>query len=405
MSNGNPLVIEAITPAGKRLLEACANVSPSLAERAPAADRAGRMNADNFRDLVAAKVTAAFVPEALGGFGLNSVHDWTLAIAALARADASVAIATNMHLGVSRGIAQGYATIGYGRESLEAVVRGDMLICATATERGTDNLHPLTEATVSADGYVINGEKMFVTMSPVASHLAMNVRLRDTEGDHIASTILPIHIQGISPNDDWDALGMRASGSQSIRFTNIVVPRRELRVTGPWGRWSVRVLVNRALANLPLVGASLGILEAARDLAVHAGRTQKRMGVVIGAGAGGRHLVAELEMLLATSRGVLQMTTRWVDDFSARHEGKTPSMEESHELMQRYQTAKAIVNKAAIDGVNKAMDVVGGSSFTQANTLSRLYRDVRSAPFMQPGAPAEAHEYIGRVALGDWPDS
>ena len=233
----------------------------------------------------------------------------------------------------------------------------------------------------------------------------MNVRLRDTEGDHIASTILPIHTQGISPNDDWDALGMRASGSQSIRFTNIVVPRRELRVTGPWGRWSVRVLVNRALANLPLVGASLGILEAARDLAVHAGRTQKRMGVVIGAGAGVRHLVAELEMLLATSRGVLQMTTRWVDDFSARHEGKSPSMEESHELMQRYQTAKAIVNKAAIDGVNKAMDVVGGSSFTQANTLSRLYRDVRSAPFMQPGAPAEAHEYIGRVALGDWPDA
>ena len=405
MSNENSPVIDAITPAGKKLLEACARVSHSLAERAQAADRAGRMNPDNFRDLVAAKITAAFVPEALGGFGLDSGHDWTLAIAALARADASIAIATNMHLGVSRGIAQGYATIGYGREALEAVVRGDMLICATATERGTDNLHPLTEATVSADGYAINGEKMFVTMSPVASHLTMNVRLRNAEGDHIASTILPIHTQGITPNDDWDALGMRASGSQSIRFTNVRVPKRELRLTGPWGRWSVRVLVNRALANLPLVGASLGILEAARDLAVHAGRTQKRMGTVIGSGAGVRHLVAEIEMLLATSRGVLQMTTRWVDDFSARHAGKTPSMEESYELMQHYQMAKALVNKAAIDGVNKAMDVVGGSSFMQASTLSRLYRDVRSAPFMQPGAPAEAHEFIGRVALGDWPEA
>ena len=128
MSNENSPVIDAITPAGKKLLEACARVSHSLAERAQAADRAGRMNPDNFRDLVAAKITAAFVPEALGGFGLDSVHDWTLVVAALARVDASVAIATNMHLGVSRGIAQGYATIGYGRESLEAVVRGDMLI-------------------------------------------------------------------------------------------------------------------------------------------------------------------------------------------------------------------------------------------------------------------------------------
>ncbi len=363
------------------------------------------MNTDNFRDLVAAKITAAFVPEALGGLGLDSVHDWTLAIAALARADASVAIATNMHLGVSRGIAQGYATVGYGREALEAVASGKMLICATATERGTDNLHPLTEATESTDGYVINGEKMFVTMSPVASHLAMNVRLRDAQGDHIASTILPINTPGITPKDDWDALGMRASGSQSIRFSSVSVPKRELRVTGPWGRWSVRVLVNRALANLPLVGASMGILEAARDQAVQAGRTQKRMGIVIGAAAGVRHLLAELEILLATSRGVLQMTTRWVDDFTVRHERQAPSMSEAHELMQRYQIAKSIVNKAAIEGVNKAMDVVGGSSFTQANTLSRLYRDVRSAPFMQPGAPAEAHEYIGRVALGDWPES
>jgi len=73
--------------------------------------------------------------------------------------------------------------------------------------------------------------------------------------------------------------------------------------------------------------------------------------------------------------------------------------------MKDYQCAKWVVNRGAIDIVSKAMDLVGGSAFMSAHPLSRLYRDVRAGPFMQPYSPSEARAYVGKVALGLMPDA
>ena len=392
-------------------MAAAESLVEGFAARAAAADAANEVDRHNFGELVRTGVAAAFVPEELGGLGLESLHDWVLTIATLARGDASTAISVNMHLGMSRGLVLGYREAQQGSPDaaealavpLRGIVSGDMVICATATEPGTDNLHPMPEAVREDEGWRIDGRKIFVSLSAIATLLALNLRVRGDEGDQLAMVMLPMSTPGLIPGEDWDALGMRSSGSQSVRFDGARVGPSDVRPIGPWGEWSVPMLQNRTVTNLPLVGAFLGIAEAAHDVAIDHLATSTRVGRSAAGSSGVQHVVAEMTLELARCRATLSAAAVELDEYFARHVQGGATMQDAHHLMADYQAAKWTVNRGAIEVVSKAMDLLGGGGYTNSHVLARLYRDVRAGPFMQPFSPTELREYVGQVALSRYP--
>jgi alkylation response protein AidB-like acyl-CoA dehydrogenase len=397
--------LQPTTEPGRRFVAQAEAHARDFATRADEHDRGATFPLENMSALRRSGFTAATVPHELGGWGLDSVLDYAIGIARLGRGDGSTALAANMHVFRTWFVARAWrasqasgepAAAKRSAELLRGVAGGEVVLAAILSEAGTDHLHIRTEATRVDGGWRINGRKAFGTGSPGATVLGILVRYPGAGGEpRVALAHVPATAPGVEIKHNWDALGMRGSGSHDIVFTDCFVPDEDLADTGPWGRYTERYLAGNAVGTLGLVAVFLGIAECARDTILE---------TIAARGSAGRHAVqqgvAEMEIALATSRAMVERSGRLMDAFFARHGHRMPPLAELHELMLDFQCTKAVVTQQAIVVVDRALTLSGGSGYLSKNPLSRLYRDVRAGPFMQPFSPYEALEYIGRVTLG-----
>lgn len=404
--------LQPLTEAGVRLVMLAEAHASDFATRADRHDREGSFPFENITAMQQSGVMAACVPTAFGGLGVESLHDYVLAINRLGQGDGTSALLANMHNFRTWFISRTWEAAQAAGDTLQAdrtaqflrqVGSGQAVICALASEAGTDLLHPFVEATRTADGWVLNGRKIFATISPAATLLGVLCRFRNAQGQwHQALASVPSSTPGVQIANNWDALGMRATGSHDIFFDNCALPEAALADGGPWGTFTERFLAANGVAVIGLSAAFLGIAEAARHHVVAHVTSQRKgpQGQLLATRPLIQHTMAELEIDLMAARASLERTARLADAFFRQHPIGSTTLGMLHALMKEIQCMKWFVTRKAIDMVDKALTVSGGAGYLNTHLLSRLYRDVRAGPFMQPFAPHEAFEYIGKVTLG-----
>src|SRR5215210_4122598 len=234
-----PIELTAHTDAGARLVAIAEALSEELAARAAEHDRDGTYPFEAIDALKALGYFAAPIPVELGGLGVSSAHDLVVASSRLARGDASVAIGVNMHLvAVANMERRHQVALASGAErrargfaaSLNQIAHDGVVLAAAISERGQDLTRPGTVATRTDSGWRIDGRKMFCTMSPAATDLYVAVTYGDGEGtERYAYAMVPADAPGVVVHDDWDALGMRASGSNSVSLEGVELPEAGVR--------------------------------------------------------------------------------------------------------------------------------------------------------------------------------
>ncbi|HEY6693967.1 MAG TPA: acyl-CoA dehydrogenase family protein [Solirubrobacteraceae bacterium] len=385
--------LTAKTEAGARLVRVAEALAEDFASRAAMHDRDASFPHAGIDALKSAGYFTAPIPTERGGLGVTSVHDLVVASSRLARGDASIAIGVNMHLIVLLNIVRRWqAAVAAGDQrraaafgtSMDAVARDGVVIAAAVSELGQDLTRPRTTATRTPSGWRINGRKAFCTMSPAATVLYTAVTFVDGDGiERYGYAQVPPDAAGVEIHDDWDALGMRASGSHSVTFAGVEVPRAALRggfVAGDADAFMERNLVN----GLFHAAASLGIAESAASAVTGTlsarGEPDPRA----------RMLIAENAIELGAARATLSRSATLADD----------SDEPVVALFAETQAAKAFVTEAAVRIVDRALALSGGAGYLNGHPLARAYRDVRAGGFMHPLGANRAYELLGDVVLG-----
>ena len=396
-----PMELAAHTETGRELVATAERLAERFALRAAEHDRDGSYPFESVEALRAAGYLAAPVPQQLGGLGVSSVHDVIVASGRLARGDASVAIGVNMHLVVVLNLLRRWemarATGAARRErafaaSLREIAAGETVLAAAQSEPGQDLTRPSTQAIRTPDGWRIDGHKIFCTMSPAATALLTSVRFADEDGvERYGYVQVPADADGVRINDDWDALGMRASGSHSVTFDGVELPASSLRGGFRTGE-PVPYLERNLPSGLFHASASLGIAEAAFARAARPER--------VGEDARARMLVAEAAIDLATSRAVLSRAAALIDEHHARNPADDGTDDEIVALFAEGQAAKTFINEAATRVVDRALALSGGAGYVNGSPLARAYRDVRAGAFMHPLGANRAYQFLGDVVLG-----
>jgi alkylation response protein AidB-like acyl-CoA dehydrogenase len=398
-------VIFQLTPRtkpGQRLVALAERLAEEIRPNVAQHDRDGSFPFESLARIKQSGYLTAPIPEQLGGLGVASVHDLVVASSRLARGDAALAIGVNMHFAYLVNLLRRWQeATAQGNErradafgsTLVEIAREGHVFAAAISEPAQDLTRPATVAARNDDGWVVAGRKVFCTMSPGADFLYASVTYRDDEGRELYGyALIPTSAAGVVIHDDWDALGMRSSGSNSVSFKDVHLPPNALRGGFPVG--AVAAFIERNLdAGLFHAAASLGIAEYAHAhiagrIAGNGRQPDGRM----------RGLAAENAVELAACRAILSRAATLIEDHFAPDWTTDPAF-----LFVEAQAAKTFIGEAAVRIVDRALALSGGAGYLNGSPLARAYRDVRATAFMHPLGANRAYDYLGQLVLGGEP--
>src|SRR5262249_12771527 len=217
----------------------------------------------------------------------------------------------------------------------------------------------------------------------------------DGEGvERYGYAMVPVDARGVTVHDDWDGLGMRASGSNSVTFTEVELPAAALRGGFPAG--DAAAYIERNLTpGLFHAPASLGIAEYAHE---HAAASLARLNG--SSDARSRLLLAEGAIELTAARGTISRAASLIDAHYADNPTDDGTESELADLFAETQAAKTFVNEAATRIVDRALASSGGAGYLSSSPLARAWRDVRAGQFMHPLGANRAYHYVASATLG-----
>ena len=372
-----------------------------IAPRAAQIDREACNPLENYDDLRESGIHRMCVPKRFGGLG----HDYAtymMVSSELGRHCGATALSFNMHASTTLWIGDMLDGLDLSPEQQAEMESLRTLHYKRIVEDGALYAQTFSEGNLAAagkspfgttakkveGGWLLNGRKIFASLSGAATHYGILCTEEKPELSALDTMYIavPTDSSGFSISGEWDPLGMRGTVSRNLLMKDVFVPDNAQLM--PRGTYHL------AAKNIPhmfmtLSATYVGIAQGAYDFTVQYMRGENPLA---GLSKSRQHpakqyAVAEMYIKLEQIRALF---IRSIHEIKV-NPGKSARL--------RAYTSQYTTMEGAVDICRLAIRTCGGRSMLKTFPLERMYRDARCGSLMFPWTAEACLDRLGRETL------
>ncbi len=332
-------------------------------------DRKHETNPEVLPAMGKANLLGFCIPEKYGGLGMDYIS-LGLASEELEYVDTSARVILSVHIGLFSLPLLTWGSEEQKEKYLIPAAKGEKIATFGLTEpaAGTDAVGIQTTAVKDGDHFVMNGEKMWISLAAIADYFLVfawtdleKKKNRDHSG--LSAFIVERSYDGVTTGTIKGKLGVRAGNTGYLSFQDVKVPKENLVYEEGQGFKIAMFCLDQG--RFTVAAGSCGLIRACRDASVKYANERKTFGVTIGEHQLVKQMIANMEAGYEYSRN-LCFKAGWL-----KNQGKRSTRETS--------LAKWIACREAEKAAADAVQVFGAYGFSDEYPVERYYRNSKGA--------------------------
>jgi acyl-CoA dehydrogenase len=334
-----------------------------------------------FPKLAAQGLLGLKYPAELGGQGGDYLHEAVLVEEMSRIGSGGAAAGIGAHINIATPPIWKFGSEEQKQRYLVPAIRGEKIGALAITEpgAGSDVAALRTKAERVDGGWVVNGEKTYITNGVRAHFMVTAVKTTEEGGHHGISFLIVERGEGVR-SSKLEKLGWHASDTATISFEDVFVPANNL--LGELHGGFKLIMANFQWERLAMALGTVGAMQLAYERTAEYARERTAFGRPISKHQVIRHKLADLATSAYTARCVTY------DALRRFHEGEEP--------LKEVTMAKLLTQRASFELMDECLQIHGGMGYMGEHWAQRAARDARLGP-IGGGSDEIMREILGRL--------
>lgn len=333
-----------------------------IAPRASNYDLNNEFPWDNIRGLAKLGMFGLTIEEEYGGTG-GSMRQLCIVVEEISRACASTGIIYIAHLSLCAQLIQMYGSKTQKKKYLPELVNANKIgaFALTEPDAGSDAGGLNSSIELINNHYILNGSKTYITNAPEAEIFIVLASKDKSLGNKGIEALIVEKSKGVDVIKQTGKMGIKASSTGQISFTNVKIPRQNR--IGDEGTGFSLAMKSLNCSRIAVAAQCIGIAQASYEAAIKYAKNRKAFGKTISEFQSIQNMIADMATEIQAARLLVFEAATLKDN--------------NLEFITQASMAKLLASKVAVECANKSMQIHGGAGYFAPSDIERYYRDAK----------------------------